>query len=183
LKRLAAIVFFAVLLFNFYGYRLVISCMQANSDAQLEKQVDKNEYNQAQLISIKTKLDLPYYSSSPEYQRAYGSVTLNGVSYQYVKRRVYKDTLELLCLPNETKTKIQSVKNEFTKALADGQASTPKKHTPIKIFLPDYFQSFKVFSPQSLVYQKQNFSDVTFLIHSGCILKHKKPPKQSLVSC
>ena len=183
MKRLAAIVFSAILLFNFYGYRLIISCMQSNSDASLEQQVDKNEYDQEQLISIKTKLDLPYYSSSPEYQRAYGSVTLNGVSYQYVKRRVYKDTLELLCLPNDAKTKIQSVKNEFTKALADGQASTPKKHTLIKIFLPDYFQPFKVFTAQSLVSQKQDFSDASPQILSGYILMHKKPPKSGWVSC
>ncbi|MBO9683932.1 MAG: hypothetical protein J7502_14915 [Flavisolibacter sp.] len=183
MKRLAAIVFFAILLFNFYGYRLVISCMQANSDAWLEQKVDKNEYDHEQLISIKIKLDLPYYSSSPEYQRAYGSVILNGTSYQYVKRRVYKDTLELLCLANDAKTKIQSVKNEFTKALVDGQASIPKKHTPIKIFLPDYVQSFKVFSAQSLVYQKHDFSNASPDILSGYSLKHKKPPKHSEVSC
>jgi hypothetical protein len=183
LKRLAAIVFFAILLFNFYGYRLVISCMQANSDAWLERKVDKNEYDHGQLISIKIKLDLPYYSSSPEYQRAYGAVNLNGTSYQYVKRRVYKDTLELLCLPNDAKTKIQSVKNEFTKALADGQASIPKKHTAIKIFLPDYFQPFKVLSAQSLVYLKHDFSDDPPHILSGHFVKHKKPPKYFCTSC
>lgn len=157
--------------------------MQANSDAWLEQKVDKNEYDHGQLISIKIKLDLPYYSSSPEYQRAYGAVTLNGTSYQYVKRRVYKDTLELLCLPNDAKTKIQSLKNEFTKALADGQASTPKKHTLIKVFLPDYVQSFRVLSAQSLVSQKHDFSDASPNILSGHSLKHKKPPKQSEVSC
>ena len=50
--------------------RLLISYMQVNSEANLQRQVDKNNYNQQDLIIIKTKLDLPYYSSSPEYERA-----------------------------------------------------------------------------------------------------------------
>jgi hypothetical protein len=183
LKRLAAILFFVVVLFNFYGYRLVISYMQANSDATLEKRVDKNDYDRQQLITIKTKLDLPYYSSSPEFERAYGAITINGTSYQYVKRRVYKDTLELLCLPNDAKTKMQSLKNEITKAFADGQASTPRKHTTIKIFLPDFFQPFKVFSATCLLNQTTFYSEHNFKIASGYCLKHRKPPKTFSASC
>ena len=183
LKRLAAILFFVVVLFNFYGYRLVISYMQANSDAALEKQVDKNDYNQAQLITIKTKLDLPYYSSSAEFERAYGTITINGESYQYVSRRIYKDTLELLCLPNEAKTKMQSLKNEFTKELADGQSTTPKKHTTIKISLPDFFQPFKIFSATCLLNPKTFFSEYNYNIAPGYRLKLKRPPKSPATSC
>jgi len=120
--------------------------MQSQTDACLEEKVDNNRYNQQDLISIKTKLDLPYYISSSQFERAYGSITINGTSYQYVKRRVYNDTLELLCLPNQAKTNMQSIKNELTTAFAEGQATTPKKHTTIKISLPDFFQPFKTFS-------------------------------------
>ncbi len=181
MKRLAAILFFAAILFNFYGYRLVISCMQVNSDATLEKQVDQNKYDEHQLISIKTKLDLPYYSSSPEYERAYGTMTVNGISYQYVKRRVYKDTLELLCLPNDAKTKMQSVTNELTKELADGQATTPKKNSTVKITLPNFFQSFKTFSATCFSVPKQTFSPFIISLSTAPVLKHKKPPKSSLL--
>lgn len=183
MKRLAAILFFVVVLFNFYGYRLVISYMQANSDASLEKQVDKNDYDQQQLITIKTKLDLPYYSSSPEFERAYGSITINGTSYQYVKRRIYKDTLELLCVPNDAKTKMQSLKNEITKALADGQASNSKKHITIKIPLPDFFQTLKIFSATCSLNQTTIFSEYNYSIATGYRLEHKKPPKSFSASC
>jgi hypothetical protein len=183
LKRLAAILFFVVVLFNFYGYHLVISYLQANSDVSLEKQVDKNDYDQHQLISIKTKLDLPYYSSSREFERTYGSITLNGTSYQYVKRRIYKDTLELLCLPNDAKTKMQSLKNEITKALADGQASNSKRHTTIKIPLPDFFQTFKIFSATCSLNQTTIFSAYNFNLAAGYCLKHKRPPKVLSASC
>ena len=77
--------------------------MQSSSDAYLEKQVDQNKYNEDELITIKTKLNLPYYISSDQYERAYGSINIDGTNYQYVKRRVHNDTLELLCLPNRQK--------------------------------------------------------------------------------
>jgi hypothetical protein len=180
LKGLAAILFLFILVFNFYGYRLFISCMQMNSDASLEKQVDGNDYDQARLISIKTKLDLPYYTSSPEYQRAYGSIVLNGIHYEYVKRRVYNDTLELLCLPNDAKTKMQSVSNEIIKTLADNDASTPKKNTTIKITLPDFCQAIKSFSLHMPLIKRENLYDHHFSLTAGYSLKHKKPPQDCL---
>lgn len=153
--------------------------MQSSSDAFLERQVDQNRYNEDELITIKTKLNLPYYISSDQYERAYGSININGTNYQYVKRRVHNDTLELLCLPNQTKTKLQSVSNELTKSLADGQTTTPKKNTTIKITLPDFYQAFKSFSATCLLKRKPTFVEHNYSIFSGYVLKHRKPPKSS----
>lgn len=161
----------------------MISYMQSRTDARLEEKVDNNRYDQQDLISIKTKLDLPYYISSPQFERAYGSITINGTSYQYVKRRVYKDTLELLCLPNQAKTKMQSIKNELTTAFAEGQASTPKKHTTIKISLPDFFQPFKTFSAAYCTGINQVFVTGSSRVFEGYRLKLKRPPKPVSFSC
>lgn len=169
-----------VMLFNYYGYRLVFSYMQSSSDANLEKQVDKDRYDRASLITIKTKLDLPYYTSSTQYERAYGSVTIKGVNYQYVKRRVHNDTLELLCLPNEARTRIQAVSNDLTKTLADGQASNTKKNTTVKITLPDFFQPFRSFSAWCFKETRQSHSAYTSSLSEGHYLKHKQPPRTEL---
>ena len=155
--------------------------MQNTSEAYLEKQVDKNNFDQQELISIKTKLDLPYYTSSSQYERAYGSINIDGVNYQYVKRRVYNDTLEVLCLPNHTKTKLQSVKNELTKELADEQSTTPKKNTTIKITLPDFFQPIKTFSFSSFSNQRQPLPDYVSCLSQGFRSRFKEPPKSSSV--
>lgn len=183
LKRTASILFLLIVLFNFYGYRMVIDCLQSNSDVSMQKQVDKNNYSNSELISIKTTLNLPYYSSSANYERAYGSVTINGVSYEYVKRRVYKDTMELLCLPNAAKTNLQAAKNEITKSLADAQASTSgkKNHSTVKISLPDFFQPVKIFSASCDVVLNKNISDYHSSLQNGFTLKLKKPPKALLL--
>ena len=151
--------------------------MQSQTDACLEEKVDNKRYDEKDLISIKTKLDLPYYTSSPQFERAYGSITINGTSYQYVKRRVYNDTLELLCLPNQAKTNMQSIKNELTTAFAEGQATTPKKHTTIKISLPDFFQPFKTFSAACCTHLDQVFVAGNAQVFEGYRLKLKRPPK------
>jgi hypothetical protein len=155
--------------------------MQSNSDAYLEKQVDQNKYDEKDLISIKTKLNLPYYISSDQYERAYGAVSINGTNYQYVKRRVHNDTLELLCLPNHTSTKLQSVNNEVARSFADGQASSPKKNATIKISLPDFFQSFQIFSATCFLKRKPAFVQHTYFISEGYALKQRKPPKHFLI--
>lgn len=149
----------------------------------MQKEVDKNNYNSNELISIKTTLNLPYYSSSSNYERAYGSVTINGVSYEYVKRRVHNDTLELLCLPNQTKTNLQAAKNEITKSMADGQASTSgkKNHSTIKVSLPDFFQPVKTFSASCDVLVNKNISAYHSSLQNGFTLKLKKPPKALLL--
>jgi len=157
--------------------------MQASSDATLEKQVDLNKYDGQRLITIKTKLNLPYYVSSPEFERAYGSITISGTSYQYVKRRIYKDTLELLCLPNDAKTNMQSLKNDIAKAAADGQASTPRKNTSVKISLPDFFQPFKPFSATCSSDRPAVFPQYAFDTAQGYCLKHKRPPRAFPTSC
>jgi hypothetical protein len=123
----------------------MITYMQDRHASVLEKQLDRQQYNDRDLITIKTALDLPYYASSTDYERAYGSVEVNGVTYEYVKRRVHRDTLELLCLPNKTRTQLQTAENEFLKLSVDGNTSQQqKKPINFKLNLPDYCQEWNI---------------------------------------
>lgn len=121
---------------------MVIAYMEKSSERSIEQKVNKSEYNEAELLSVKTKLNLPYYTSSPEFERAYGSVSINGVVYEYVQKRIYNDTLELLCLPNGAKTALQHIKNDLTQSSAADQSTLPAKKgtTLLKISLPDFCQ-------------------------------------------
>jgi len=177
LKRLTAILLLLIVIFNLYGYRLMISYLQEHSSAQVETRIDHKDYNEAELISIKTTLNLPYYNSSPVFERVYGSIHLNGVDYEYVMRRVYNDTLEVLCLPNHKKTALNTMSNDMAKGLSN-DASTPAKKATLKIVLPDYCQS--------LTYVDQNYntkSSIEYFLSStrflsaNYSLRQEKPPK------
>ena len=122
----------------------MFDCLQQHAEGSLSARLDQQQYDESDLISIKTALNLPYYTSSPEFERAYGSVSVNGMEYRYVKRRVYHDTLELLCLPDVAKMQITAARNEFSRIVIDGAVTAPvkKQVTIIKVPLPDFFQQF-----------------------------------------
>ena len=126
----------------------MIDCMQDRQQQNFTAKLDKADYSDQELVSIKTVLNLPYYTSSSEYERAYGSINVNGVDYEYVKRRVLNDTLELLCLPNHTKTNLQAAKSDLAKFSVDGQTSQSNKKSSniLKINFPDFSQEMNSIS-------------------------------------
>ena len=115
LKGLAAILLVGILLFNSVGYRVLNGFMQYRAGRQLMSDLDRSQYDASQLISVKIPAThLSYYNSSTAFERVDGQVEINGVVCQYVERRIYNDSLELLCIPNHTATKLRKAgKNHF----------------------------------------------------------------------
>lgn len=139
LKQLLTISLVAILVFNMFGYQFIVAYLQQQNSLAIETRIDKDQYNDSELISIKVSLNLPYYNGCAEFERTYGSVNIDGIDYEYVKRRVYKDTLELLCLANFEKTKLSTVSGEIAKGVAENGSQPAKKPITIKTLLPDYF--------------------------------------------
>jgi hypothetical protein len=116
-----------MLLYNWIGYSFLYDYLTYRTDKQLEKQFDRNDYNESDLVAIKLPIRLPYQASQTEFERFDGEVNLNGIHYKYVKRRVYNDSLILLCLPNDNKSRLQEAKKEFFRTVNDLQHSSPAK--------------------------------------------------------
>jgi hypothetical protein len=127
MKKLTAILLLLIFMFNLFGYRLFVSCMVSNANQSLEIALDKNDFNEEDLISIKTPINLPYYNNSSVFARAYGEVEMNGVLYTYVKSRIYNDSLEMLCIPNRGKQQLLHSKDNFTNVVFDLQKDVNKK--------------------------------------------------------
>ncbi len=127
MKQTAAIFLLTIFAFNMFGYRLVYNYLANKADTKLEWALDEKGYNDADLISIKQAINLPYYSSSNSFKRLDGEINVEGTIYKYVKVRVYKDSLELLCIPHLSKMKIENSKNEFYKLVNELNASGDKK--------------------------------------------------------
>jgi len=168
-----------VLLFNLCGYRLLISGLRQSSETKMEALVDRQAYSDEELISIKTTLDLPYYPSSSTYERAYGSININGEEYDYVKRRAYHDTLELLCLPNHIKTGLRAAGNELAKSSADGQSLPSKKSgTNLQINLPDLFHPENTFTLSEMTEAGNDYSFINVRPHPNtCMDQPDRPPR------
>lgn len=113
LKKVSTIFFILLYLFNLAGYNIVFDYFIRQSNEHTIQKLDRGHYADSELIEIKIALNLPYYNNMDEYERYDGEIELNNTHYNFVKRKVYNDTLYLLCLPDYTKTELYKAKHEF----------------------------------------------------------------------
>lgn len=149
LKKTAAILLLGLFLFNWFGYRLLTSLLVEHANTSLEADLDNNNYVDSDLISIKIPANLPYHNNSKEYTRVDGEINLAGIHYKYVKYRLYNDSLEYLCIPNQATTKLTNARDAFFGLVNDIQQSTSEKKAgknsgPIKNLLSEYDQNSPV---------------------------------------
>ena len=129
-KKCAYISLLAILVFNWCGYRILAFYLEEKAKASLQAKLDKDDYDHGELISIKIPSpNLPYYHSSKEFYNLEGEIEMNGVFYKFVKRRLYNDTLEFLCLPNKDAMNIYTAKNDFFKRVNELQQTDSGKKT------------------------------------------------------
>jgi hypothetical protein len=143
LKKLTAIFLFTLFLFNVIGYRIVFFYAQQQSDKQLEAKLDRDQYNESELVTIKVPLSLPYQTDQAEFERVDGEITFNGKIYKYVKRKITEGNLILLCLPDYNKMRLKKEKEDFFKDsnnLAQNQGSKKQENSKssIKNILSEY---------------------------------------------
>lgn len=117
--------------------------MEGQADVKLEARLDRDDYDESQLIELRVPINLPYHNDWKEFERFSGSIEINGVHYNYVKRKVEKGELVLLCLPNDEKQQLQSARDQFFKLVNDLQQPGSNKksdqnNTAFKNLLSEY---------------------------------------------
>ena len=180
-KKLAAILLLLILAFNWYGYRLLSAYLEHQAAAEIEARLDLNHYNDEELIEFRVPLNLPYQTNWKEFERFDGEVEIDGVHYKYVKRKVEDGKLVVLCIPNETKMKLQTARDEFFKLVNDlsQPAKKGEKNSTgvFKSFTSEYWQSISEWTltgPGTDIQHRYNTPE--FNILSGILLCSEQPP-------
>ncbi|HMH21427.1 MAG TPA: hypothetical protein VK563_06615 [Puia sp.] len=175
-----------MLLFNWFGYRLLTYYMEDKANIQLEAQLDDNSYEEAQLISIKAPIThLSYYNNSREFERVDGQISIGGVEYKYVKRRIYNDSLEVLCIPDQVAMKFKAVKNDLFKYVNDlhhpGQGKKAGANSEnSKSFSTDYYPTQDVLLSADLHFKvSARYSSDFFFTPSIYTLVQEQPPENA----
>jgi len=168
LKKVAAISLLVLFLFNWFGYRLLSDYWQKQADTRLEARLDHNQYNESSLIEIRVPLNMPYQNVSSGFERYDGEIEFNGKHYKYVKRKVENGQLVLLCLPNETKMRLQSARDEFFKLVNDLQQSSQSKNpapaSSIKNPVTEYRQQQNNWCINAIVALHNHYSAYPFVL-------------------
>jgi len=140
LKQALSILLLVVAMLNLGGYGLFMACMEQRANEKMELALDENNYDSSTLISIKVPVkNLPYYTNSAQFQRQDGKIEVDGVTYNFVKQRIYRDTLEMLCIPNSSATRFCKARNDFYKLSNDLENASKKGKaaaSPFKYFSP-----------------------------------------------
>lgn len=173
MKKITALFFLALFLFNLFGYRVAVNLMQQKANDQLEVTLDNNAYDESQLVELKIPMHVPYQTTWASYQRYNGEIEINGILYKYVKRKVANDTLFLMCIANTKKMHLETAKDDFFKLSNDlAQNNSSKKSDNSK-------SAFKNLQNE---YDQYSFELNTFLPvsnqHNSWLLK----PSQHLLS-
>lgn len=181
MKRAAAILLLIIFLFNWFGYRLLSDYLQHRADTQLESQLDQHQYNEASLIEIRVPLNMPYQNISSSFERYDGEIEYKGIHYKYVKRKVANGELVLLCLPNETRMKLQNAREEFFKLVNDLQHNSQEKNSPptsIKNPITEYWQEENNWQLEALTAQQHQYTGYAIVIPlSPLITTPAQPPE------
>jgi glutamate racemase len=123
-----------VLLFNVIGYRMVFSYLEKEASQELTASIETKNFDESNLIEIKTELNMPYVSDK-DYENAYGETVIKGVHYQYVKRKIENNVLYLMCLSNDAKTVLAETKNNVEKNNAEAGNTNSKHKSPVQKIL------------------------------------------------
>jgi hypothetical protein len=120
-------------LFNLGGYDLAFKYFINRSDVQIVKQMYDSKFNSSKLIELKIPVHMPTIQDWPEYEHITGQIQLNGGYYNYIRLKMTKDTMSLICLPNKVKANLVKANIIAAKNVNDvplskkGTTSTVKK--------------------------------------------------------
>lgn len=127
MKKLTAIFFTSIYLFNLAGYKLVFDYLILQNDKEIVQQLDDAVYDESSLIELKVVLRLPYPVSWNTYERFDGEIEIDGVQYNFVKRKWKEDTLFVMCLPNHSKTELARAKQDYQLQNIDSKTTPSQK--------------------------------------------------------
>jgi hypothetical protein len=152
-----------LIIFNWAGYRYIYDYLKSRAESGLQTRIDQNQYDESELTLIKVPItQLSYYNPNKEFEQVNGQVEFNGVVYQYVSKRIFNDSIEMLCMPNQKamilsagKTAYFKMVNDINACKTEAQQNHSKNHN-IGSDLTDYIlqESFHVndlaFQPKSV---------------------------------
>ena len=183
LKKIITIFFLGIYLFNMVGYRGIFNFFERSISETLITQLDNGKYNDAELVELKIPYPMLYVNNWTDYQRYDGELEVQGIHYNYVKRKLSNDTLYLLCLPNREKTKLSAAKIDYLKNTNDianplGGKKSSSSNTGHKAFYWEHHNFTTSCSPAApAVSLTTSYCSAQFKLHGAFILTPFQPPQ------
>jgi hypothetical protein len=129
LKKFIALFLLSVHLLNIGGQLALHQYLAYKSDKFYNKQISKGLYNVKDLAEIAIPVNLPNIHDWNSFENIAGQIQFNKTSYNYVKMKVTRTAIHLMCIPNYDAT--QPVDNNVVNAKGVKDIPVPQKdHVP-----------------------------------------------------
>jgi len=150
LKKLIASTLLVIFLFNIGGQLVLHQYFSYLSARYFSAQASKGFYNVNDLTEVKIPVNMPGIRDWKGYANITGQIQFENVSYNYVKMKITRNVLYLMCIPNYNTTHL-SDQNVIMAKQVDEAPVPQKNHVPYgKTFLLNNFNFASVkfaFSP------------------------------------
>jgi hypothetical protein len=168
LKKIIAAFLLFIYLFNVGGQLALHQYLAYLSDKFFTEQTGKGLYNVNDLTEVKLPVNMPGITDWKGYENISGQVQFENQSYNYVKMKITRTALYLMCIPDYQTTRLTN--QNIIDARQAKNVPVPKKdHVPyLKTTLADKFSfaftqfAFSAFSTTLLTLPVQRVQRVIF---------------------
>jgi hypothetical protein len=183
-RKISSILLLGVLLFNWCGYRILGCYLERQAVSSLESSLNNQKFDESKLISFKIPAKyISFYSNATHFERIDGQIEIDGIQYSYVKRRLFNDSIEVLCIANDKSTQLIKSNCEFFKLVNDIQhTGQEKKSGSNKNFTVDDYQVTDLWVMNNLFYKEVNPSSFYLITTPSFVaLSVDKPPDNTFL--
>jgi hypothetical protein len=181
LKRLIAIMLLFIHLFNIGGQLAFYQYAVYQTEKIFNEQIGKNRYNVNDLTEIKIPVNMPNATDWQNYQSLSGQVQFKDASYNYVRIKITRTAIYLVCIPNYAATHLTDQNVICAKQIKD--IPVPRKeHVQFgKITMMSYHYNAVsyMFSNPVTVFKKKPYYN--FSIFLNCLIKGTGQPPDNFM--
>ena len=155
MRRIVSIALIGCFLFNMIGYKLCFYYQIIEADSRIQARIESLNESEENLFTVKIPIRLPYHTDWKEFESVEGEMTYNNSTYRFVKRKVLRDTLILLCIEHREKSIIERNSGDFAKkvneVLPDGSQKQILKQAKEDFYQKSNGVSVAIYSLESSV--------------------------------
>lgn len=119
MRRFFSFFLLLLILLNTFGYYQLLTLIENDQSNRFSSKIDRTEDEISGNLLLRIPLAAPYWQDDDEYQKAKGEVFIEGQLYHFVKRKMYHDTLYIVCLKDARSTETHEAISEYSKSFAD----------------------------------------------------------------
>jgi hypothetical protein len=130
MRGIIAFCLIMLLAINWYGYDVILHILSKNAGKTIAADFEQGNYRQEELLEIKVDLELPYSTDWESFEKISGTISVEGVVYNFVERKLENGHMVYHCLPNYKSTSIQNARDYFHTLVYNLEKQESKKSVP-----------------------------------------------------